>query len=129
MFINLFKWIQVLVPFPVWVLTLVVIAVWWLITWGIGRWLISSRVRPGKVIASAQMVVFLAGALFIFNTTLVPIVLVAFNGVAFLALCICGVTALIYFLQVTGKDDPFYSSAADTSDYRPPSSGGYDPFA
>jgi hypothetical protein len=133
MFINLFKWLNVLVPFPIWVLTLLLIVVWWAITWGIARFLLSRRARPGRVIFSAQMVVFLVGALFIFNTTLVPIVLIAFNGIAFFTLCICGVTALMYFLQVTDKgSDPFGAPASPSSlssSSSSSSSRGDDPFA
>jgi len=97
---DIFKVVHLRLPFPVWVFTVLAILVWWLITWGIAKLLMNNRVRSGKVIYSAQMVIFLVGAIFIFNVTLVPVVLIAFHGMAFHALWICGVAAILYFIRV-----------------------------
>lgn len=125
---NLFKLFYLMLPFPVWVLTLILILVWWLITWGIAKLLINQRVRRPKVIYSAQMVLFLAGAIFVFNVTMVPVVLIAFHGMALWALWICSIAAVFYFLRVSGQEKDFSMSAG--GNYTPPSSssGGYDPF-
>ncbi len=102
---NLFKMFHIRLPFPVWIFTILAILLWWLITRGIAKLLRNSRVRSGKVIYSAQMVIFLVGAIFIFNVTLVPVVLIAFHGMAFHALWICGLSAILYFFRVK-KDQP-----------------------
>lgn len=129
MVVNLFKLFYLTLPFPVWVLTLILILVWWLLTWGIAKLLIKQRVRPPKVIYSAQMVLFLAGAIFVFNVTMVPVVLIAFHGMALYALWICSIAAILYFFRVGGKDQE--SLKGSSRGYIPPPSsgrGGYDPF-
>lgn len=115
MFVNLFKWFSVMLPFPVWVLTILLILLWWGITWGIAKLCINGRVRSGKVIFSTQMVIFWVGAIFIFNVTLVPIVLIAFHGMALFALWICGITAILYFIRVSGKDSGIEGSRRRSS--------------
>lgn len=129
MVVNLFKLFYLMLPFPVWVLTLILILVWWLLTWGIAKLLIKQGVRRPKVIYSAQMVLFLAGAIFVFNITMVPVVLIAFHGMALWALWICSIAAVFYFFRVSGKDQEHLKSSS--RGYIPSSSpdrGGYDPF-
>ena len=125
MFINLNQWFHVSLPFPVWVFTLAAIVFWWLITWGIAKLLLYFRVRAGRVIYSAQMVTFLVGAIFVFNITLVPIVLIAFHGMAFYTLCICGIAALLYFLADNNTTTTMTKSSSVLTDYSYPDN---DPF-
>ena len=118
MMLDLFKWCNLVLPFPVWVLTLILIGLWWLIVWGLARLLIAQRVRPAAVIFSAQMVFFFVGAIFIFNVTMVPVVLIAFHGMAFHTLWLCAAAAILYVIKVTDKGgDVFQSSSSKPKNY------------
>ncbi|MBD3217024.1 MAG: hypothetical protein GF310_02020 [candidate division Zixibacteria bacterium] len=125
MFLNLFKFFHIRLPFPVWILTVVLILLWWLITRGLANLVIRARIRTGKVIESAQMVIFLVGAILIFNITLVPIVLIAFHGMAFYALWICGLSAILYFVRVK-KEQGMFEEVKHFPSYR--EGNGHDPF-
>ncbi len=63
------------------------------------------KIRPARVVILTQRVIFLAGAIFIFNITLVPVVLLAFHNMALYALLICIFAALLYFLRVNDKKE------------------------
>ncbi len=125
MVLNLFKMLNIKLPFPIWVFTVLAIVFWWFFTRGLASLLIKSRVRTASVIHQTQMVVFLVGAIFVFNTTLVPIVLVSFNGMAFHALWICGVSAILYFLRVDKKPERNSDFETGYSKYK----SNNDPFA
>ena len=112
MFINLFKWLQIALPVPVWVLTFAAILLWWFITWGLAKILLNLRVRSGRVIYNTQMVLFLVGAILIFNLTLVPIVLVALNGMAFYALGLCGFFAVVYLIKVNERQTATFGASS-----------------
>jgi len=105
MVINIFKWFHVYTPIPVWVLTIIAILFWWLLSWIVMKMVLSWKMRPARVVILAQRVVFLAGAIFIFNTTLVPVVLIAFHGMALYTLLICALAAFLYFLRVSDKEE------------------------
>jgi hypothetical protein len=105
MIMDIFKWFHVYTPLPAWVFTIVAILLWWLISWSVMRFVLSWKIRPARVVILAQRVIFLAGAIFIFNTTLVPVVLIAFHGMALYTLLICAFAALLYFLRVSDKEE------------------------
>jgi hypothetical protein len=105
MVINIFKWFHVYTPIPVWIVTIIAILFWWLFSWFMMKMVMSWKIRPARVVILAQRVIFLAGAIFIFNTTLVPVVLIAFRGMAFYTLLICAFAALLYFLRVSDKEE------------------------
>ncbi|WP_124330183.1 hypothetical protein [Desulfonema ishimotonii] len=90
--------------FPVWALALMLILLWWVILWGIGAFLKSTRVRSGRVIEQTRFVIWLTGTIFIYNLLMVPAVLVAFHGMAFWMLCFCFISAIVYFLKIDDKD-------------------------
>jgi hypothetical protein len=103
---DVFKWIHFYSPLPAWVVTIIAILLWWLLSWIIMKMAMSWEIRPARVVILAQRVIFLAGAIFIFNITLVPVVLIAFHGMALYTLLICALAAFLYFLRVNDKEKP-----------------------
>jgi hypothetical protein len=115
MIMDVFKWFHFYSPLPAWMLTIVAILLWWLLSWIIMKMVMSWRVRPARVVILAQRVIFLAGAIFIFNITLVPVVLIAFHGMALYTLLICALAAFLYFLRVNDQEKPRVDAGHSTS--------------
>jgi len=101
LFKTLMKFSNAFLPpwLPLWSLFIIFMLLWWLLLWGIKRFLIRHRRiirRSPTVITEAHSVLLLAGSLFFFNLFVVPVVLVAFNGMAFYTLIICMTAAVLY---------------------------------
>ena len=104
MVIHLFKWFHGYPILPGWALALIAILLWWVLLWILMKLVLSLKIRPARVVILAQSVIFLTGALLIFNIALVPVVLIAFHGMALYTLGICAFAALLYFIRVTDQE-------------------------
>lgn len=90
---------------PLWSIGVLFIILWWLLLWGIRVLLINNRVRPSIVVIQTQWVLSLIGSIFIFNLFFVPVVLIAFRGMALFTLFSCTVAAILYFIRVDDRSD------------------------
>lgn len=100
----LFRWLSGSGLIWTWGILLVAITLWWLLLRGIFRLLRLESMRPGRVVALGRLTLFLAGAIFMFDVALVPVVLVAFHGIAGLCLAICTAGAIVFMVRVNDQD-------------------------
>jgi len=89
---------------PAWISAIVLILLWWGILGGLRKIMIHQRIRPARVVVLSQCTLSLAGTVFIFNILFVPVVLIAFHGMALFSLIICTVTAVLYLIRVDDRE-------------------------
>jgi hypothetical protein len=109
MILHLSRWVNISNGVWAWVAVVTAVGLWWLLLWGVGRFLIQQNVRPGRVVILARLIFFLSGLIFIFNLAFIPVVLVAFHGVATVCLGLCMLAALLYLLRVDDRPKAFDS--------------------
>jgi len=89
---------------PAWISAIVLILLWWGILGGLRKFMIHQRIRPARVVVLSQCTLSLAGTVFIFNILFVPVVLIAFHGMALFSLIICTVTVVLYLIRVDDRE-------------------------
>ncbi len=92
---------------PGWLLGFLIIFIWWLLVWLIAGFLVKRRIRPARVVILSFTVIFLAGAIFIFNLVMAPVILLLLYPLALFCLGACFITAIVYLIKV---DDSGYES-------------------
>jgi hypothetical protein len=110
MILTLSRWLSVSNGLSTWVTVVGIVSVWYVLLWGVGKLLIRHRIRPARVIILTRSALFLGGAIFVFNLAFVPVVLIAFHGVAAMCLGICMFAALLYLIRVNDQPrttDPY----------------------
>ncbi len=100
---------------PAWSSALVLILLWWGILAGLRKFMIRQRIRPARVVILTQGVLSLAGTVFVFNILFVPVVLIAFHGMALFSIMICTTTAVLYLIRVNDKDSSGKGTASGKS--------------
>lgn len=102
---TLFRFLSGGSPASAWGALTAALVLWWLLLWALFKVAGVTRARPVRVAAQARMALFLAGAIFLFNVAIVPVVLVAFHGVAGGCLLACAVATVVYLIQVDDRED------------------------
>ena len=102
---------------PGWLLGSLIIFVWWLLVWLIVGFLVRRRIRPARVIILSFTVIFLAGAIFIFNLIMAPVILLLLYPLALFCLSACFITAIIYLIKVNDSEYVSRKNFIDTDPF------------
>ncbi len=103
------------------------LVLWWIVLRGLAVLLRLRERRPARVVIFTHWALFLVGGIFLFNVMLVPVVLVAFHGVAVICLLICAGVAVVYLSKVEDRERPEPIGGHDPT-FGAPSATEPDPF-
>lgn len=120
--------------FWVYAILLALILLWWFLLRGVAALLRLRQRRPVRVVILTHWALFLVGGIFLFNLMLVPVVLVAFHGVAMICLLTCAFVAVVYLTQVDDRERPesIGGSISPSRPFETPATSrakGHDPFS
>lgn len=101
---TLFRMLTAGESYESFILLAIGILLWWFLVRYSSSLLMRRKDRPARVIKEAEVAIFLAGALFLFNLVLVPLVLVALGGLAPLILVVCVVVTICYLIKFTSGE-------------------------
>lgn len=109
---TLFRWMTGGSQIWLWTAVAGAMALWWVVLWSLTKLLRLESLRPPRVVAEARLALFLVGVIFVFNLALVPVVLVAFHGVAGICLLTCAAAAVVYLIRVDDRESAEPASIA-----------------